>query len=198
MGIDVTQLAIGIIRDRMKAASFEVHGEPVDLPAAHRLAQDDPSQFRWWMLGRVGARPAARAAQSGAEPGVDGELFFRSSTGGSPDRRVVVSVKSGRHGAAHVRALRAAVSREEASIGVLLTLQEPTAAMEAEVARAGSYESARGRHARVQILTAAQISGREGNRLSRRDRRERGGPGVAKRARPSREAIPALLYRASE
>ncbi len=196
MGIDVTHLAIGIVRERMKAASFEVHGEPIDLAGARRLAHDAPSQFQWWILGRLGARPAACGARDGgAESGVDGELFFGSSPGAAPDRRVVVSVKSGRHVAAHVRELRAALSREDATIGVLVTLEEPTAAMTAEAARAGFYESASGRHPRVQILSAAAIL--RGRSI---DRPGAGGAslGIGARARPSREAIPALLYRASE
>jgi DNA modification methylase len=196
VGIDVTHLAIGIIRERMKAASFEIHGEPVDLPGAHRLAEDDPSQFQWWILGLVGARPAAPAARSGgAEPGVDGELFFQSSPGGAPDRRVVISVKAGGHGAAHVRELRAAVAREGASIGVLLTLQKPTAAMKAEAARAGFYPAVRGRHPRIQILTAEQIFGGQGIDHPGTNVTAHG---AVRRARPGREAIPALLYRASE
>ena len=196
VGIDVTHLAIGIIRERMKAASFEVHGEPVDLPGAQRLAVDDPSQFQWWLLGLVGARPAARAARkSGAEPVVDGELFFQSSPGGVLDRRVVISVKSGGHGAADVRELRAALAREEACMGVLLTLQKPTAAMKAEAARAGFYPSVRGRHPCIQILTAEQIFG--GQRIDCPGANVTA-PGTVRRARAGREAIPALLYRASE
>ena len=33
-GIDVTHLALNLVRERMKAAAFEVHGEPIDLPGA--------------------------------------------------------------------------------------------------------------------------------------------------------------------
>lgn len=40
IGIDVTHLAINIIRDRMRGASFEVRGEPVDLDGARQLAAD--------------------------------------------------------------------------------------------------------------------------------------------------------------
>jgi DNA modification methylase len=161
-GIDVTHLAINIVRERMKGAAFEVHGEPRDLPGAQRLAGVDPLQFQWWILGRVGARPASQ--RSGGPPGFDGEFFFASSRGAPADRRVVISVSSGapaRSSPALVRELRSAVSRGEASIGVLLTLRAPTAAMRAEATKAGFYESASGHHARIQILTAEEIlSGR--------------------------------------
>jgi site-specific DNA-methyltransferase (adenine-specific) len=153
-GIDVTHLALNLVRERMKTAAFEVHGEPIDLPGVRQLAADDPLQFQWWILGRVGARPVART--KGADSGVDGELVFSSSHAPSGGR-VAIAVSAGRHGSARVRELRALLSRDEASIGVLLTLEEPTAAMRAEAARAGLYESTTGRHPRIQILTAEAI-----------------------------------------
>src|SRR5580698_8230583 len=105
-GIDVTHLALNLVRERMKAAAFEVHGEPTDRPGAARLAQDDPAQFQWWILGRAGARPASH--RKGSDPslaGVDGEIFFADASGS--DRRVVVSVKRERLTTTTVRELRA-------------------------------------------------------------------------------------------
>jgi DNA modification methylase len=55
IGIDITHLAIGLIKKRLADAfgesvrdTYQVIGEPVDLPGAQRLAQDDPYQFQWW------------------------------------------------------------------------------------------------------------------------------------------------------
>lgn len=155
IGIDITHLAINIIRDRMKGATFEVHGEPVDVDGARQLAHDDPFQFQWWILGRAGARPTDR--KKGADSGIDGELLFRDVPAGAADKRVVISVKSGKLQPAHVRELRGVVHREGAALGVLLTLHEPTEAMVTEAAKAGFYESHWGRHPRIQILTADQV-----------------------------------------
>jgi len=54
IGIDITHLAIGLIKKRLDDAfgesvrnTYEVIGEPVDLSGAQRLAQDDPYQFQW-------------------------------------------------------------------------------------------------------------------------------------------------------
>jgi site-specific DNA-methyltransferase (adenine-specific) len=160
IGIDITHLAINIIRDRMKGARFDVLGEPVDLEGARQLAEDDAFQFQWWVLGRVGARPKDR--KRGADSGIDGELLFRDSPQSTAHRRIVISVKSGKLQPAHVRELRGVVSREEAAMGVLLTLQQPTQAMSAEAAKAGFYESHWGRHPRIQILTAEQVLGGHG------------------------------------
>lgn len=63
IGIDITHLAITLIRHRLKNAfgdevQFRIIGEPVSLPDAEALAKQDPYQFQWWALGLVGARPA--------------------------------------------------------------------------------------------------------------------------------------------
>jgi site-specific DNA-methyltransferase (adenine-specific) len=152
IGIDVTHLAINIIRARMADATFQVKGEPVDLDGAVKLAAEDPHQFQWWILGCVGARPANQKKRKGADAGIDGELFFRDASNG-PSQRAVISVKGGALASAHVRELVGVVKREEAAIGVLLTLREPTRSMEVEAAKAGF----------IQILTAKEVF--EGKRI---------------------------------
>ena len=57
-----------------------------------------------------------------------------------------------------MRDLRGVLDREKASIGVLLTIQEPTRPMTTEAASAGFYESPWGtKHPRLQIFTVAQL-----------------------------------------
>jgi hypothetical protein len=69
----------------------------------------------------------------------------------------VISVKGGNLQPAYVRELVGVVEREDAAIGVLLTLRKPTHAMEVEAAKAGFFESHRGRHPKIQIVTAQQV-----------------------------------------
>jgi len=154
VGIDVTHLAINLIRTRVAAKGFEVIGEPVDLDGAEQLAREDPFQFQWWILGRIGGRPAR--PKKGGDAGIDGELFFRDMAN-APERRVIASVKAGKLQPAHVRELRGVLERESAEVGLLLTLATPSAGMLREAATAGFYESAFGRHPRIQFLTAAEV-----------------------------------------
>ena len=49
------------------------------------------------------------------------------------------------------------VEREQAALGVLLTLNAPTKAMRTEAAAAGFYASPWGQHPRVQILTVGEL-----------------------------------------
>lgn len=153
IGIDITHLAINIIRGRLPEDSYEVLGEPLDRAGAEQLAKDSPHQFQWWILGRLGGRPPRK---KGADSGIDGELFFRDTPGG-PEKRIVASVKSGKVQPAHVRELRGVMDREGAEIGVFLCLLPPTDAMLKEAARAGFYESPLGRHPRLQVLTVEDI-----------------------------------------
>lgn len=49
------------------------------------------------------------------------------------------------------------VTCEKAQIGVLISMQKPTAPMRKEAASAGFYESPWGRHPRLQLLTIEEL-----------------------------------------
>jgi len=162
IGIDITCLATTLIKNRLHDAfgedvKYEVVGEPVSLPDARALAIQDPFQFQYWALGLVHARPAEQ--RRGADKGIDGKYYFDSSWNpNSKTGQIVFSVKTGQHvGVAHIRDLGHVVSREEAEIGVLITLHEPTKPMREEAAGAGFYESPWGKHPRLQIRTVAEL-----------------------------------------
>jgi site-specific DNA-methyltransferase (adenine-specific) len=163
VGIDITHLAISLIKHRLHsafgddiAATYEVVGEPVDLHGARALAQEDPYQFQWWALGLVGARPVEQ--KKGADKGVDGRLFFHDDVESHQTKQIVLSVKAGKPHVAHVRDLRGVVEREKAAIGVLMTMQTPTQSMRREAASTGFYESPWGtKHPRLQILTVQEL-----------------------------------------
>lgn len=160
IGIDITHLAIGIIRTRLHdsygdTVKFRVIGEPTTIEDAEELANTDPYQFQWWALGLVGARRAEQ--KKGADKGIDGRLYFHDGTNKGKTNQIILSVKAGKLHAPYVRDLRGVVEREKAQIGVLLALDEPTKQMRAEAASAGFYESPWGKHPRLQILTVGEL-----------------------------------------
>ncbi len=162
IGIDVTQLAISLIRHRIRDAfgddcRYEVVGEPTSLQDASALAKQDPYQFQWWALGLVGARPVEQ--KKGADRGIDGSLYFHDEGRGGKTKQIIFSVKAGHVTAAHVRDLVGVVNREEAQIGALLSLEAPTGPMRREAASAGFYESPWGKHPRIQLLTIEDLLG---------------------------------------
>ena len=164
IGIDITHLAIGLIRRRMQDAfpgiAIEVIGEPVDLAGARELAQRDKYQFQWWALDRLGAQPVS-GKKKGADKGIDGVIPFFA--GPKEDyKRVIVSVKGGEHvNVAMVRDLKGVLEREKEPIGLLLTLAPPTKDMVTEAAAAGFYESEfwERKFPRIQILTIEEMLG---------------------------------------
>jgi len=159
IGIDITQAAIRIIKQRLKdtfgqEAIYKVIGEPTTVQDAQRLAEEDPYQFQWWATGLVDARPAER--KKGADKGIDGRLYFADDPGGQA-KQVILSVKAGHTGVSHVRDLRGVLDREKAEIGALITMHEPSGPMRIEAASAGFYESPWGKHPRLQILTIGEL-----------------------------------------
>ena len=165
IGIDVTHLAVSLIRHRLRDAfdkqcEFEVIGEPTSLQDARTLAQQDPYQFQWWALGLIGARPVEQ--KKGADRGIDGRLYFHDEGRGGKTKQVIFSVKAGRVTVSQVRDLVGVLSREAAEIGVFISLESPTAPMRQEAASAGFYESSWGKkYPRLQLLSIeALLSGR--------------------------------------
>ncbi len=169
IGIDITCLAINLMRRRLESAfqgkaDFEVIGEPTAYSEAEQLAKENPYQFQWWALDLVGARPAPEAQKKGADKGIDGRIIFFDDESGDA-KQIIISVKAGHINVSHVRDLRGVLDREKAQIGCLICLEEPTQPMRAEAAGAGFYQSPLGNktYPRLQILTIKQLL--EGNKL---------------------------------
>jgi len=189
IGIDITHLAITLIKQRLKDSfgietgihaaklkisetasveepsmgyagspkrSFQVIGEPTSTPDAETLAASDPYQFQWWALGLVGARPVEQ--KKGADKGIDGRIIFEGDKKGVFES-VILSVKAGKTGSAHVRDLKGVLEREKAAIGILISMQEPTKDMKIEAATAGFYESSlwNKKYPKIQLLTVSEL-----------------------------------------
>ncbi len=160
IGIDITHLAIGLIKTRLDDAfgidvrkTYEVIGEPTDVHGAEQLAAENKYQFQYWALGLCGARPT-EAIKKGADRGIDGRLYFHDDRSGD-SKQIIFSVKGGQNiGVSEVRDLIGVLQREKAEIGVYISFAEPTKPMQKEAAEAGFYTSADGsRYPRLQLLT---------------------------------------------
>ena len=164
IGIDITHLAINLIKTRLRDAfgdevknSYDVIGEPTTFTEAEALAKEDPFQFQSWALGLVGARPYEQ--KKGSDRGIDGRLYFHDDRSGRT-KQIILSVKAGHVQVAHVRDLRGTIEREKAEIGVLLCLEKPTKPMLHEAVEAAFYESQGwGKFPRIQILTIEELLG---------------------------------------
>jgi len=162
IGIDITHLAVTLIKYRLRdtfgaEVEYQVVGEPVSISGAMSLARENPYQFQWWALGLVGARPVEE--KKGADKGIDGRLYFHDEARGGKTKQIIFSVEAGQVTVWHIRDLRGVVEREDAQIGVLITMLRPTKGMLDEALSAGFYESStwQKRYPRIQILTVEDL-----------------------------------------
>ena len=168
IGIDITHLAISIIRHRLHDSfgdnlrPYQIIGVPRDVASARALAieseHDGRYQFEWWALGLVEARPA-QERRKGPDAGVDGYINFFDDNSGRP-KRIIVQVKSGQVNRSQIATLKGDLEREKAQIALFITLNPPTGPMEQEALAAGFYEPAHfpgQQFPRVQLLTIEEL-----------------------------------------
>jgi DNA modification methylase len=162
IGIDVTYLAINLIKRRLKDAfgeeiEFEEKGQPTDFESAKRLAELDKFQFQHWALSLIGARPLKEGEGKGADRGVDGLLYYyETERKDIPGRvkeeplprsepvhreKIIVQVKGGGVNRGDMATLLGDVENQKAAGGVLITLEKPSKQMRTEAADAGRFTS---------------------------------------------------------
>ena len=168
IGIDITHLAISLMKSRLRdtfnsdLSDYDVVGVPQDVESARALAveseHDGRYQFEYWALGLVEARPANKG-RKGAASGIDGYINFFDDNSGKA-KRVIVQVKSGHVRRDMIATLKGDMERENAEIGLFITLNRPTRPMIQEAASAGIYTPEHypdHRYPRVQILTIEDL-----------------------------------------
>ena len=178
IGIDITYLAINLIKRRLKDAfgeeiEYEEKGQPTDFAGAKQLAENDKFQFQHWALSLIGARPLKEGEGKGADRGVDGLLYFYETErkdlinrikedapvlrkDAAYREKIIVQVKGGGVGRSDVATLVGDVNNQKAAGGVLVTLDKPSKQMRTEAADAGRYSSKLWHdkdYPRIQILT---------------------------------------------
>ena len=146
IGIDVTHLAVALMKSRLRTAfgivpgkDYRVVGEPADVGGACALAEQDRYQFQFWAMSLLEALPR-EDGRRGADRGIDGVLYFVDGPRRGMEK-AVVQVKSGKVSSPHIRDLKGTVEREKAALGLFITLEEPTSAMRTEAVSAGFYHS---------------------------------------------------------
>lgn len=165
IGIDITHLAIALIKNRLNDAfgdkvSYKVIGEPVDLSGAHALANQNRYQFQWWALSLVKAMPVDQK-KNGADHGVDGVRFLNITPSSKPKLvKLIAQVKSGLVSVAQIREFRTILDNTKAQMGIFITLNKPTRPMITEALSAGYYSPevvGAIKCPRIQILTVEEL-----------------------------------------
>jgi site-specific DNA-methyltransferase (adenine-specific) len=173
IGIDITYQSIALILRRLEGqygptvlANITLSGIPQDMASAHALAtkQDDRvrKEFEKWAILTYSNNRASINTKKGADKGLDGTAYLATST--STSDKVIFQVKSGNVNRSDIATLRGDMARENAQLGIFITLAQPTKPMNQEAAAAGTYHhELMGRSYNViQIVTIKEII--EGNK----------------------------------
>jgi site-specific DNA-methyltransferase (adenine-specific) len=159
-GIDISMLAINVIHDRLKehyrGIRVNFDGIPMDYEGAFKLAQKDKYKFQDWAISLIGANPPTGQRKKGADRGIDGLILFhdRMDILKPKLRKIIVQVKGGGTSRGDIAKLKGDIEREDAPMGVLITLLDPSSEMKREAALAGEYKySSSTQFPKIQILS---------------------------------------------
>lgn len=169
-GIDVTALAINLIKHRLqkqfrdKMMPIFVDGLPKDIAGAKALFKKDPFEFEYWALDLVNAIPAqskSKGNMRGADKGVDGVINFVKDIKNNEmiHGRILVQVKGGGVQRSDIATLKGDVEREKAEAGLFITLEEPTRPMRDEAVSAGTWgvSFSKTEFPRIQIISIKEL-----------------------------------------
>ena len=142
-GIDITYLAIDIIKKRLEKnyikenEHFKVYGVPKDIYSAGKLAEQKPFEFEVWAVSQLNATPTTKTG----DKGVDGVINFIDETKKEKIGRGIISVKGGYSiNPGMVRDLKGTMQSQNADFGILITRKEPTRGMIEEAGKEGSFD----------------------------------------------------------
>ncbi|MFM7886278.1 MAG: DNA methyltransferase, partial [Pseudanabaena sp.] len=150
IGIDITYQSISLILKRLEDTfskgvldHITLNGIPKDIESAQLLANksDDRTrkEFEKWAVLTYSNNRATINQKKGADKGIDGIAYFRSEK--DEPEKIILQVKSGKVSSRDIRDLQGTITRENATLGIFITLQKPTKDMIKEAKEAGIYKS---------------------------------------------------------
>lgn len=170
VGIDITALAINLVRHRIynqfgKEVKIYVDGLPKDLQGTTELFNKDPFEFQYWALDLINAMPTrgkSKDTKRGADKGIDGIITFKDTDKFHKViyKKIIVSVKGGKNiSVRDIRDLKGVVEREKSEGGILVTLHEPTKPMHEEANISGFFRNNffNKEFPKIQILTVGDL-----------------------------------------
>jgi DNA modification methylase len=157
IGIDITYQSISLILKRLEDTfgkgileNITLNGIPKDIESASALAlkKDDAEgtlrtrtrkEFEKWAVLTYTNNRAVINDQKGADKGIDGIVFFDG--GKDNPEKIIIQVKSGKVKSGDIRDLMGTIAINEASLGIFITLNEPTKEMIKTAKSIGIYQS---------------------------------------------------------
>ena len=150
IGIDITYQSISLILKRLEDSfgkgileKINLNGIPKDIESASALAlkKDDRTrkEFEKWAVLTYTNNRATINDKKGADKGIDGIAFFDG--GNNQPEKIIIQVKSGKVKSGDIRDLLGTIAINEATLGIFITLNQPTKDMIKTAKEAGIYQS---------------------------------------------------------
>lgn len=160
VGIDVSPFAVHMVRgSRLKDKSIPINGIPADMESARTMAQEKPFDFEKWALSCLpGIAPNDKQVGDG---GVDGRGHIYQEAGGGG--LVLAQVKGGSFSLYQLRDFLHVVNRENAAMGVFVTLDKVSSSgARAAASKAGTFRLGAKDYPKVQLWSIQDhFDGRE-------------------------------------
>ena len=185
LGIDISPHALDVIlTNRFPERAIPTSGIPADFAAAAQLAKANPRHFEVWALNRASQGLAPNDVQTG-DGGIDGRGHTLTPPDEIDTKLVLAQVKGGRFQLGHLRDFLWTLERENAALGVFITLNPVTSRhAHAELLRLGNVTVGTETYPRVQTWSLKDYF--EGKRLRLPDMRN---PYTGKPLQPTLQLI---------
>jgi len=174
MGIDITYLSVGLLKQRLRKVyidegeeqdEFIIEGEPKSMEQVYNLIKEKGRfRFQEWVIVKIGGIPNTRKT---GDKGIDG--FYNFMDVGKTEE-LIISVKSGGISPSDIRDLRGTIERRNSAGGIFITLEEPTKGMRIEANSAGFFYITGRQFSKIQIITVKDIL--EGKYLNLPEKKE--------------------------
>ncbi len=159
VGIDISPFAIDLIeKRRMKSIPVKVRGVPQDLPGARKLARENPFDFEKWAICRIsGMIPNAKQV---GDRGIDGRGILLNEPNEHDSKMVLAQIKGGKFNRSQLRDFFHVMERENAAMGIYITLDPITSSdARAEAMSSGNISVGAFQYPRVQLWSIRDYFG---------------------------------------
>lgn len=154
LGIDISPFAIELVRSkRFSHQNVPVFGVPTDLDSARQLARSKPLDFEKWAVTRIpGLAPNSKQV---ADRGIDG--YGRIFNFPGRNNLVVAQVKSGKFNRSQLRDFLHTVNREDAAMGIYITIGRVTSTdARAEARQVGTVKMGAANYPKIVFWTVEE------------------------------------------
>ena len=161
MGIDITILALDPMRQRLKdrhglepSIDYHIEGYPTNMQEVHKFLKEGDKRkyhdFSNWAVTRLGLKPTRDVGDGGLD-GVGHVTLWNPQQMKETDARILAEVKTGRPTIAQVRAFSRVMDKNNAEVGIFITLGSISAGMRQEAESMGRFEHNQQTYPRLQF-----------------------------------------------